>query len=328
VEAKPLPPNAPPGFAGAVGTFTLKVDAKPKKVQAGDPITVTATVTGRGNFDRVTAPTLEDDRGWHMYPPSDSFSQDDDVGISGAKKFETVISGKHQQDKIPPFTFSYFDPVKEMYVTLRSDAIPVQVTGDAAPAPTAAAAGAATPPPPQGAAPSATPSPTAPPQPADILAQLDDRNVGQQSFTPLYQQRGFWAAQLLPLLGLGGFVAWKLRQRRLGDREALRVAHLQTEAAELQRKLRVNGGSPQEYVANASRVVQLKAALARNIDPNVVDAETAASAFRLDESKRAQLQKLFAHSDEFRYSGGTNGGRVLTPAEKQEIVELVESLRA
>ena len=90
MEVKPLPPNAPPDFNGAVGTFTMKSDANPKKVQVGDPITVTAAITGRGNFDRVTAPALENDSGWHKYPPSDKFKQDDDVGISGAKTFETV----------------------------------------------------------------------------------------------------------------------------------------------------------------------------------------------------------------------------------------------
>jgi hypothetical protein len=40
---------------------------------------------GRGNFDRVNAPLLEDDAGWHKYPPSSKFKQDDEVGISGTK---------------------------------------------------------------------------------------------------------------------------------------------------------------------------------------------------------------------------------------------------
>ena len=69
LNAKPLPPNAPSGFSGAIGTFTMAVDAKPKSVQAGDPITVTATISGRGSFDRMNGPVLTDDRGWHKYPP-------------------------------------------------------------------------------------------------------------------------------------------------------------------------------------------------------------------------------------------------------------------
>src|SRR5216110_1867060 len=70
LEVKPLPPNAPPSFSGAIGSFTMATDAKPKSVQVGDPITVTTTISGRGNFDRANAPLLEDERGWHKYPPS------------------------------------------------------------------------------------------------------------------------------------------------------------------------------------------------------------------------------------------------------------------
>ena len=54
-------------------------------------------------------------------------------------------------------------------------------------------------------------------------------------------------------------------------------------------KLRRDDASPREYYAEASRVVRLKAALAsrsRGIDPNSVDAETAAETFKLDTDSR------------------------------------------
>src|SRR6266700_1019710 len=101
-EVKPLPANAPPTFSGAVGNFTMTTDAKPKNVQAGDPITVTSIISGRGNFDRVNAPAFEDEQGWHKYPPSSKFKQDDDVGISGAKTFETMISPNEKKQVLPP----------------------------------------------------------------------------------------------------------------------------------------------------------------------------------------------------------------------------------
>src|SRR5439155_9851478 len=91
LEVNPLPPNAPPSFSGAVGIFSLSSDVKPKKAQIGDPLTVTASISGRGNFDRVTAPQLESDRGWHTYPPGSSFKPNDDIGISGTKTFEMVL---------------------------------------------------------------------------------------------------------------------------------------------------------------------------------------------------------------------------------------------
>src|SRR5207237_1331375 len=152
------------------GNFRMMVDANPKSVQTGDPITITSTISGRGNFDRLNAPTLEDERGWHKYPPSAKFKQDDDVGISGAKTFEMVLSPNEKKPAIPPLVFSFFDPVKENYVTMRNDAIPIRVEGGAVVAATPTAV------PTQSnalttAAASTSPAPTAKPQ--DILYQLN-----------------------------------------------------------------------------------------------------------------------------------------------------------
>lgn len=323
LEVKPLPPKAPPEFAGALGNFSMKVDVNPKKAAVGDPITVTATITGRGNFDRVAAPGLENDNGWHKYPPSDKFKQDDDVGISGAKTFEIVLSAKENKQTLPPLVFSYFDPVKEKYVTLRSDAIPLQITGGSAPAATPAQTTAAAP----KAAPSTASTPIPPKQADDILPQLDERTGTRQTFQPLYAQRSFWLAQLLPLLALLGFIAWRLRHARSNNRELKRTARLQHEAAELQKKMRRDDSSPQEYLADAARTVQLKTALAKNVNANTVDAETAAATFRLDEAERARLRQLFDRSDEVRYSGGRNGHDVLSAEQRREILDLVEHLR-
>src|SRR5213596_3996500 len=127
LEVQPLPPNAPPSFSGAIGNFTMTTDAKPKSVQVGDPITVTTTISGRGNFDRVNAPAIEDERGWHKYPPSSKFKQDDEVGISGTKTFEMVLSPNEKKPGLPLLAFSYFDPVKAQYVTLPSQPIPIDL---------------------------------------------------------------------------------------------------------------------------------------------------------------------------------------------------------
>jgi len=320
IEVKALPPNAPPTFAGAVGNFTMTVDANPKSVKVGDPITVTAKISGRGNFDRVTAPVPEDDHGWHKYPPSADFKQDDDVGISGTKTFETVLSPNERKDKIPTQLFTYFDPLKEQYVTLRGDAIPVRVEGGVAPAATAPAAAST------GAAP-ATSAPAAPKR-QDILHQLTQRPAAPQSFAPLFARRPFWLAQIVPLLVLLGYIARKMRQARLNDREARRRESLQHEAAALHRSLRREDTSSQEYFSRASRAVQLKTALARNLDPNTVDADLAASIFHADEATRLRLHRLFEKSDEVRYSGSDqNGSGVVPPDTRSDILGLIESLR-
>jgi hypothetical protein len=324
LEVKPLPPNAPPDFSGAIGNFTMTTDAKPKSVQVGDPITVTSTVSGRGNFDRVGAPVLEDERGWHKYPPSSKFAKDDEVGISGTKTFETVLSPNEKKQTLPVMEFAYFDPVKEQYVTLRSDPIAISVQGGAV----AAASPAAVPP---GSTPPAIATKPAPAtKPQDILYQLTERPRAVQSFTPLYAQPIFWSAQLLPLFALLGLIGWKIRQARIDNREAQRIAALQHEAAELMRKLHRGDASPREYYAEASRVVRVKAALAsgsRQIDPNTVDVDTAADTFRLNRDSRERLRRLFEQCDEWQYSGAHNGSEKISPEIRRDVLEFIETLR-
>ena len=327
LEVKPLPPNAPPSFSGAIGNFTMTTDAKPKTVQVGDPITVTTTISGRGNFDRVNAPIIEDERGWHKYPPSSKFKQDDEVGLSGTKTFETVLSPNDKKQTLPLLAFSYFDPVKAQYVTLHSEPIPINVQGGASIAQNAGATQPAAPTPP---AAGARPPVQASAKPQDILYQLTELPKKPESFAPIYTRRVFWAAQLIPLLALIGFAGWKIRRARIDNREAQRIAALQHEATDLMHKLHRNDVSPREYYAEASRVVRVKAALAsgnRRIDPNMVDVETAAETFKLNSDSRDRLRRLFEQSDEWQYSGAHNGPGKISPENRREVLELIENLR-
>lgn len=319
LEVKALPPNAPADFSGAVGSFTMHIDASPRSVQLGDPITVKSTISGRGNFDRINAPALTAKEGWHEYPPNAKFEKDDDVGISGSKSYEMVLSPNEDKKQIPPFTFSYFDPAKAEYETLHSDAIPIRVEGAAV----ANASVAPTAPSPGGGKTNSTP--VTQPTPADILYQVTERPAGAQSFTPLYARSTFWLAQTPAFLGLVAFAGFQARQLRANDREARRLAALQHETAALMRKLHRSDTSGRDYFSSASKAVQLKTALVKKVDPNSVDVDTAVAAFGLNESSRAQLRQLFERSDELRYSGAGNGD--LSLAEREEVLDFVESLR-
>ena len=320
IDVKPLPPHAPAGFSGAVGHFALTTEVKPKNAQVGDPLTVTATISGRGNFDRVNAPELENDRGWHTYPPSSNFKADDDIGISGTKSFEMVLTPNEPKKAVPPFIFSYFDPLKETYVTLKGDKLPVLVEGTALASPAPAIASAAT------AAPNATPTA---PQAQDILYQRNDHGRWGQNFTPTYLQPAFWAMQAVPLLGLIGFFGWEMRRRRVSDRAAQRRAAWEHELSELERKLRRADDPADQYFAEALRVVQLRTALSatgRGIEPNIVDAETAISTFGLPNDKNERVRELFRRSDELRYSGRQNGDGAIAEQTRREVIDLLDSL--
>ena len=323
LDIKPLPPNAPATFTGAVGIFSLTADVKPKTAQIGDPLTVTANISGRGNFDRVSAPVLENDHGWHTYPPGSNFKADDDVGISGSKTFEMVFAPNEQKKAVPPLVFTFFNPLKEAYVTLKSDQMPVVVQGGAAPSATPAIANASTNPP------AASARPTVAPQAQDILYQLTDHAGWEKTFTPVFVQPVFLAAQAIPFLGLIGFFGWQTQKRRRRNREGQRRALWEQETADLQRKLRQANDPPDKYFAEALRVVQLKTALAssdRKVEPNGVDAELAVAAFDLPAEKRDRMRELFRRSDELRYSGQANGNGVVAKETQREVLELIDSL--
>ncbi|MGE5209221.1 MAG: BatD family protein [Alphaproteobacteria bacterium] len=326
LEVKPLPPNAPPSFTGAIGSFTMATDAKPKSVQVGDPITVTTTISGRGNFDRVNAPVVEDERGWHKYPPNSKFKQDDEVGISGTKTFEMVLSPNEKKQNLPLLAFSYFDPAKERYVTLHSEPMAITVQGSAV-APNVAAQPPSSP---RAGTSPANPQVSTTTKPQDILYQLTNPSRTVESFEPVYTRRIFWEAQSIPLAALFIFAGWKIRRARLDNRQARRIAALQHEATQLMHKLRRDDVPPREYYAEASRVVRLKAALAsgnRGIDPNVVDAETAANTFKLDTNSRDRLHRLFEQNDEWQYSGTHNGPGTISPENRRDVLELIEHLK-
>lgn len=316
LEVKSLPSGAPANFSGAIGSFSMTAEANPKRVQVGDPITIKAAIAGRGNFDRMNAPELSDERGWHKYPPSSNFKQDDDVGISGTKSFELVVSPNEKLTTIAPLVFSYFDPAKDRYITLQSEAMPITVEGNAQATP---AAGAAT-----GAA--VAPNLAGPQKPQDILHQINERGKIVHTFAPLYTRAGFWLAQLFPLALALGLLGWKVQSIRASNRAALRAAQLQHEKDELLRKLRRKQLAPRDYFSDASRVVQLKTALKENsIEPATVDAETAARVFGLDPEQSERMRRLFAKNDELRYSG-VGGDGALTSDGRREALELIESL--
>lgn len=125
----PLPTEGrPAGFSGAIGRFELQVQAQPTDVGPGDPITLTMTVQGRGNFDRVDAPVLSQEEGWKSYPPSAKFTPGTDPG-QGSKLFaQALIAKGADKTAIPPLSFSFFDPEAGKYQTVHSDPIALRIS--------------------------------------------------------------------------------------------------------------------------------------------------------------------------------------------------------
>ena len=126
----------PDDYTGAIGSFTMDIEAQPTEISPGDPITLTLSITGNGNFDTVSLPVLTETDGLKTYSPTISFTEGTNRAKS-IKKFEqAVILTDPAKQQIPPFMFSYFDPVNERYETIFTDPITIAISGDQAPSTT------------------------------------------------------------------------------------------------------------------------------------------------------------------------------------------------
>lgn len=147
VESLPAE-GRPEGFAGAVGRFEIGASATPCQANAGDPISLKVTVTGEGNFDRVSVDGVGRDATWKSYKPSATFQPAEDE-LAGTKVFEqAIVPLQGGRLEIPPVSLSYFDPEKRAYATVATPPIPVSVTppaGTTPSPPTAPLASLATP---------------------------------------------------------------------------------------------------------------------------------------------------------------------------------------
>jgi len=60
IDIRPVPSaGQPASFSGAIGRFQVEVDANPKILRIGDPLSVTLTVRGEGLLETVHPPALE-----------------------------------------------------------------------------------------------------------------------------------------------------------------------------------------------------------------------------------------------------------------------------
>jgi hypothetical protein len=211
LNALPLPKeNIPATFNGAVGTFTMTVNAGPTNVAAGDPVTVRVQLSGRGAFDTLTLPEQTGWRDFKTYPPTTKVETTDPLGLQGTKTFEQVVVPQSADIKaLPPVSFSFFDPDQKAYRTLTQPAIPLVVrAGGAAPAPVVAATSR---------------SAAENPPPAQDIVHIKPRlGAVAQIAPPLLLQPWFLAIQAVPLLAWLSALVWRRRTESLANNPRLR----------------------------------------------------------------------------------------------------------
>jgi len=118
----PLPSEGRPSdFSGAVGDFQFIFNASPKKVKAGDPITLTMEVNGTGNFNTVLMPRLENTEGFKAYEPQVKTEPN-------TKTFTQILIPENERiTQTPKAVFNYFDTDENRYKTISQGPNPIQV---------------------------------------------------------------------------------------------------------------------------------------------------------------------------------------------------------
>ncbi len=122
--------NVPPSFNGAIGDFKIKViPSSDTDVKVGDPITLLIEISGRGTWEFVKSPPI------HKIPEITDYFKVSHDPVPGevsednsSKTFNVRMRVKSKTvDKIPPIPFTFFNLLKEKYVTIYSNPFPISV---------------------------------------------------------------------------------------------------------------------------------------------------------------------------------------------------------
>lgn len=132
VTVNPLPAGAPASFTGAVGQFTMECTPPAEHLAANSAATYTVRLSGSGNLTFVQAPTLQLPSSFEQYNVKTTEAINASAtGITGYRQFEyPFIARAEGEFEIPAVEFSYFDPVRQEYHTLRSKELLMEVTPD------------------------------------------------------------------------------------------------------------------------------------------------------------------------------------------------------
>ena len=198
IKVKPLPlEGRPDNFTGAVGDFSFTVKANKEIVAVDQALTLDLTVSGKGNLNTLSIPSLKAPSTLEVYEPQRKENiQTRASGISGSiSQSYTVVPQNKGRYPISPISFSFFNPESQRYREVSSEQIVVRVT--------------------PGATPSQDPPLAQTPITQPVVAQQRFRyiklnpNLSPSTTPPFFKSKVFWALLfspfgLIPLLILFG----------------------------------------------------------------------------------------------------------------------------
>lgn len=299
----------PDSFRDAVGRFDAVARLSHETLQAGDPLTLTLDVTGEGNIDRLSGPSLGAPPGWRIFPPRVQFTPapEDPHERRGTRTFEYVLIPENESVEFTPgFAFSFFDPEDGEFREFIFEEEPVVVT----PAPEAGPAMR------DFRAERARAS-----DPAAALRPPRSRTGPRYSdLRPVLHLPGFWGLALTPTLAFA-LLGWvRRRQQQVAADAVARLARARQRA--LREALAQAAGAAREekalpFFEAAQRAWQIALVpwAERNQQP---EALTLADILPLlekagaDDEAHAFARTTFTLAESGKYAGGMLAGRDLS----------------
>ncbi len=128
IDVQPLPDGQPEMFKGAVGNYTFNANLNNTTVKSNEPLTLNINISGTGNIKLIDLPELNLPNGFEKYEPKINEEINRKGIVSGSKSGEYLfvprVVGLRE---IPPIEFSFFDPNKKKYVTLKSEPFKIDI---------------------------------------------------------------------------------------------------------------------------------------------------------------------------------------------------------
>ena len=132
IKVKALPPNAPASFTGAVGNYNIEANLDKVEVKTNEAVNLKIRVAGSGNLRLIDAPKVTFPSGFEVFDTKVTNNiNTTQKGATGSKVFDIVAipraPGKFELGEIE---FSYFNPMQQKYITIKSKPLSIAVEAD------------------------------------------------------------------------------------------------------------------------------------------------------------------------------------------------------
>jgi oxygen tolerance protein BatD len=133
IHVHPLPAEGRPAdFKGAVGDFAMKASVSPATVAAGDPVTLTVVLSGKGDVESLPMPALSAIPDTRAYDPDRKVQLIENATTLGGSVTYTqaIVPASPGKLVIPALSFAFFDPgaAPPRYRTVSAGPFEVEVT--------------------------------------------------------------------------------------------------------------------------------------------------------------------------------------------------------